>query len=86
MQTFAESLGVQCNYCHAADPSAPPPAAGRGPTLDYALDTKDEKEFARRMMRMVMALNAESFKGLGDQSVAEKVTCFHLSRRRRNSA
>ena len=23
MQTFAESLGVQCTHCHAADPTAP---------------------------------------------------------------
>src|SRR5688572_14671187 len=80
MQTFAESLGVQCSYCHAADPKASPPAAGRPPTLDYASDLKDEKENARRMIRMVMALNADSFRGLGDQSVAEKITCYTCHR------
>ena len=40
MQTFAESLGVQCTHCHAADPTAPPPAEGRPPALDYSLDVK----------------------------------------------
>ena len=25
MQTFTESLGVQCAHCHAVDPTAPPP-------------------------------------------------------------
>src|SRR5436190_7724156 len=38
MQTFAESLGVQCTHCHAVDPTAPPPPEGRPPTLDYSLD------------------------------------------------
>src|SRR5687767_255456 len=80
MQTFTESLGVQCNYCHAADPKAPAPAAGRPPALDYASDLKDEKENARRMIRMVMALNADSLKGLGDQFVVEKVTCYTCHR------
>ena len=80
MQTFNESLGVQCSYCHAADPKAPAPAAGRPPTLDYASDLKDEKENARRMIRMVMALNADSLKGLGDQFVVEKVTCYTCHR------
>src|SRR6478609_6114684 len=40
MQTFTESLGVQCTHCHAADPTAPPPAEGRPPALDYSLDEK----------------------------------------------
>lgn len=76
MNTFAESLGVQCSHCHAADPNAPPPAAGRGPALDYSLDEKPEKETARKMIQMVMALNADSFKGLGDAAVPEKVSCY----------
>ena len=48
MQTFVESLGLSnpdpvtqapgpgCGFCHAVDPNAPPPAAGRGPRLKYA--------------------------------------------------
>ena len=76
MQTFAESLGVPCGYCHAADPNAPPPPPGRPLVLDYALDTKGEKDDARRMIAMVMSINADYLKGLGQASVPEKVTCF----------
>jgi hypothetical protein len=76
MQTFAESLGVQCTHCHAVDPKAPPPAEGRPPTLDYSLDEKKEKELARKMIQMTMALNGESLKDVGDAAVPEKVSCF----------
>src|SRR5947207_14521147 len=34
MQTFAESLGVRCEHCHALDRKAAPPAGGRRPTRD----------------------------------------------------
>jgi hypothetical protein len=76
MQTFAESLGVQCTHCHAVDPTAPPPAEGRPPALDYSLDEKKEKEVARQMIQLTMALNAEGLKGVGDAAVPEKVSCF----------
>jgi mono/diheme cytochrome c family protein len=76
MQTFAESLGVQCSHCHTADPTAPPPAEGRAPTLDYSLDDKKEKILARKMIQMTMALNGERLKDVGDAAVPEKVSCF----------
>src|SRR5436190_20030494 len=76
MQTFAESLGVQCTHCHAVDPNAPPPPEGRPPTLDYSLDQKKEKDIARQMIQMTMALNAEGLKGVADAAVAEKVSCL----------
>ena len=76
MQTFTESLGVQCSHCHAEDPKAPPPAEGRPPALDYSLDQKKEKEVARQMIQMTMALNADALKGVGDAAVPEKVSCF----------
>lgn len=76
MQTFAESLGVQCTHCHAADPNAAPPAEGRPPTLDYSLDDKEQKLLARKMIQMTMALNGDSLKGVGDAAVPEKVSCF----------
>jgi hypothetical protein len=76
MQTFTESLGVMCNHCHAVDPKAPPPAEGRGPALDYSLDEKKEKELARKMIQMTMALNGESLKDVGDPAIPEKVSCF----------
>jgi hypothetical protein len=75
MQTFAESLGVMCTHCHAADPNAPPPAAGRPPLLDHSLDEKPEKEVARKMIQMVMSLNGD-LKGMGDPAIEEKVSCF----------
>jgi hypothetical protein len=80
MRTFNESLGVQCDHCHVPNPKAPPPAAGRGPTLDHTLDDKPEKEVARRMIQMTMDLNANIMKEVGDTSVAEKVTCFTCHR------
>ena len=82
MQTFVESLGVAapagegCGHCHAVDPNAPPPQAGRGPTLAWASDEKPEKDIARKMIQMTVALNAESMKGLGDVAVKEKISCF----------
>jgi len=80
MRTFNESLDVQCTHCHVENPKAPPPAPGRGPQLDYTLDGKEEKEVARKMIQMVMALNETSLKGIGDTSVAEKVSCFTCHR------
>src|SRR5262245_56007896 len=76
MQTFTESLGVQCTHCHAADPTAPPPAEGRPPALDYSLDEKKEKEIARQMIQLTMALNSDGLKGVGDPAVPEKVSCL----------
>ena len=83
MNTFVESLGVSpqaggegCAFCHATDTAAPPPAAGRGPALDYASDAKKEKEVARAMMKMTMAVNADGLSGVGDAAVKEKVSCF----------
>ncbi len=87
MQTFVISLGLQppagdgCAHCHAADPNAPPPAAGRGPRLDYALDTKPEKDVARKMIQMVMAINADYLKDVGKADEGpEKVSCYTCHR------
>jgi hypothetical protein len=79
MNTFNESLGVQCAHCHAEDPTAPPPAAGQNPRLDYALDTKKEKDIAREMIKAVMATN-DGTKALGDAAVTEKVSCWTCHR------
>ncbi len=88
MRTFVDSLGLSnpdpvtqapgpgCGFCHAADPNAPPPAAGRGPRLKYDLDDKPEKDVARKMIQMVMNINSDTLKGVGDATVPEKVTCF----------
>jgi len=82
MQTFVESLGVAapagegCGHCHAVDTSAPPPQPGRGPSFDWPSDAKKEKDIARKMIQMTMALNADSLSGIGDAAAKEKVSCF----------
>jgi len=58
MVYFEAALGVGCPYCHDND------AAKR------ELDTKPQKDIARRMIEMVNALNKSSFGG------APRVTCF----------
>ncbi len=77
MSTFTQSLGVKCDFCHAEDPNAPPPLPGRGPRLDYALDTKKEKDVSRNMIKMVMTINDDT-KNLGEDADKgkEKVSCF----------
>src|SRR5690606_14497600 len=68
MQQFAQSLGVQCNYCHVTAMDAPAAGgrgdgaraggAGRGggrgaaPANDFASDAKIPKRTARTMMLM----------------------------------
>jgi hypothetical protein len=64
MVYFEAALGVGCGFCHDADGNK------------RELDTKPQKETARRMIAMVNTLNANSFGG------ARKVTCFtcHMGR------
>ena len=58
MVMFEAALGVGCGHCHDND------AAKR------ELDSKPQKEIARRMIEMVTTLNKTSFGG------TKKVTCF----------
>jgi hypothetical protein len=86
MATFMESLGLKnsgapgdgCDHCHAANPAVQP-APGRGPTLDYSLDTNPKKDIARKMIQMVMATN-EQLKTVADPPVNEPVSCFTCHR------
>lgn len=55
MQLMRASLGVGCDYCHAA--------AADGKELDFASDAKKEKETARKMIAMVKSINADNFGG-----------------------
>jgi hypothetical protein len=93
MQTFVESLGVAapagagCAHCHAANPNAAPPQpGGRGPALDYALDTNPKKDVARKMIQMVMADNSQFLKDVGDTAVVEKASCWSCHRGEINPA
>ena len=58
MREWAMSLGVRCDFCHAADPS------GKG--LDFASDAKPEKEMARHMYKMMNKINTKYFKAEKD--------------------
>jgi hypothetical protein len=89
MQGIAQSLGVQCNYCHVQAPVEPPaedapPAAGRGrgqgpPPFNFAADDKPEKKTARMMLKMVDDINARLAAELGKPAAdlvrVQCVTC-----------
>ncbi len=62
MHQIRAALGVNCEFCHE-DP-------------DRAADTKEAKETARQMMRMVMDINKNNFKG------QQEVTCYTCHRGR----
>jgi photosynthetic reaction center cytochrome c subunit len=64
MNFIAQSLDVNCDYCHVRE----------GTTWVWDRDDKPPKATARRMMKMVMDLNAASFDG------RVTVTCFTCHR------
>jgi hypothetical protein len=53
MNFFAASLGVRCNYCHV----------NNNGQWDYPSDEKEEKATARRMVKMVLDANKNTFNG-----------------------
>ena len=55
MEKWEGSLGVKCSTCHAADPNNVGPN-GR-PRLNYADDSKEEKQTARLMYKMTEDIN-----------------------------
>jgi len=64
MNAMAQSLGVSCQYCHVRE----------GATYQWERDDKPTKAVGRRMMKMVMDLNAGAFDG------KQTVTCFTCHR------
>jgi hypothetical protein len=76
MEGFAGSLGVHCDFCHAADPKNLMPN-GR-PRLNFGDDSKDDKKIARIMLTMTQQINADYIskaKALDPDSMDMKVTC-----------
>jgi len=57
MDTWAGSLGVHCDTCHAIDPKNVGPN-GR-PRLNFADDSKDDKKIARIMYAMTQQINKD---------------------------
>lgn len=73
MNFVASSLGVRCEHCHVT--------AGKDPQTGFTKwiwesDDKPEKTTARRMMRMVMSINASNKADFRDNAV----TCFTCHR------
>lgn len=60
MRFISASLGVQCSYCHVEN--------------HFERDDKRPKQVARDMMRMMLAIDKDSFKGNRD------VTCYSCHR------
>jgi cytochrome c553 len=55
MHHWAQSLGTECGTCHAEDPVKKMPNGH--PALNFADDSKKEKETARLMVKMTMDIN-----------------------------
>jgi hypothetical protein len=65
MMQYNSQLGVECAYCHAADPASH--------RVDFVSDAKPEKQTARLMITMTNELNAKYVSHLptgNDQRVA----------------
>jgi Photosynthetic reaction centre cytochrome C subunit len=68
MNYFAASMGRRCNFCHV----------NKNGQWDYASDEKPEKSTSREMIKMVLAVNKDTFKG------NVTVSCYTCHRGRNN--
>ncbi len=75
MNLVGDSLGVSCDYCHVKGEKNPQTGDD---TWVWEKDDKKNKLVAREMMRMVLDLNQNSFKG---ESVVTCYTCHRGSTR-----
>ena len=74
MNLVADSLGVRCDYCHVqAKPDLTKTPFNVGGWV-WDSDDKPQKRTAREMMRMVVELNAGSFRG------EARITCYTCHR------
>lgn len=76
MEGFAGSLGVHCDFCHAADTKNLMPNGH--PRLNFADDSKDEKKIARVMIAMVGQINGDYISktsAMDPDAMGMKVTC-----------
>jgi hypothetical protein len=76
METWEGSLGVKCDFCHVADTKNPGPN-GR-PHLNFADDTKPNKQIARMMYTMMQQVNREYIAkamDLDKDGMGSPVTC-----------
>ncbi len=76
MEMFAGSLGVHCDFCHAADASNPGPN-GR-PRMNFADDSKQDKQIARIMYTMTEQINKDYVSkamAMDPDGMGKPVTC-----------
>jgi hypothetical protein len=66
MRSFTAALGIQCTHCHVGSPQ------------ERFKDDLPTKATARKMLKMVMAVNGEHLSV--PQGEANKVTCFTCHR------
>ncbi len=71
MHKWEGELGTECSTCHAADPNRKMPN-GR-PALNFPDDSKQEKNTARQMVKMVEQINADYISKI--DSSGTPVTC-----------
>ena len=71
MHKFEGALGVECEYCHAKNPT-PSPTTGH---LDFASDANPMKDRARIMMRMSEDVNQHFLAELKDPPAEHQVSC-----------
>lgn len=58
MRAYSGALGVECNFCHAANKQTH--------KLDFASDAKDDKGMARTMMAMTHTINEQFMSQIND--------------------
>lgn len=75
METWEGSLGVRCDNCHAADPKNLGPNGK--PRLNFADDSKEDKDKARLMVKMTEDINKNYISMIADEKNPSdtKVTC-----------
>lgn len=76
MDGFKASLGVKCNFCHAANKDT------SNHHLDFPSDDKPEKNVARHMMRMTEKINKKYFSFEKDDKgdLVKPIQCYTCHR------
>ena len=72
MDQLVKGLAVDCNYCHARSANVN--------DLDFASDSKPEKEIARNMLTMTMEINNKYFDFNKKGGNIQAVTCMTCHR------
>jgi hypothetical protein len=74
MKGYCVSLGVHCNECHYSTQSG-----DAKPEFDFASDAKPEKNTARKMIKMMDAINSK-YLGKMNGGNLERITCVTCHR------